>query len=189
MHTSPTPFIDAALSALESALHDSKAELRNIQLATLSPQGHPGLRTLVLRGFDRAGAFAEMHSDARAGKVRDIAHDDRVCLLAWSAADQLQLRFEGSARLHRGDDVARARWDTLSENARNAYGLATEPGSLLPEPSDQSHLSSDEQFGQFTVILVSLTTVDALRLGPHGRQTRACARFSPQGLDASWVGP
>ncbi len=189
MNTSAVEFIQTGLSALESALHDSKSDLRNIQLATLSPQGHPGLRTLVLRGFERAQACAEMHTDARAGKARDIARDGRVSLLAWSAADHLQLRFEGSARLHRADDVARARWDTLSSNARSAYGLRTEPGSLLPEPADQSHLSPNEQFQQFTVILVSLTSVDALLLGPEGRQTRAYGRFTPATIDADWIGP
>lgn len=189
MQTSALSFIDAGLSALESSLHDRGAALRNVQLATLSPEGRPALRTLVLRAFERSPASAEMHSDARAGKVRDIACAGQVALLAWSSADQLQLRFEGDARLHRGDAVARARWDKLSPNARNTYGLHTEPGAPVTNPEDQSHLSPEQQFQQFAVILVTLTSVDVLRLEPEGGQTRAYGRFTSSGIAGTWIGP
>ncbi len=181
-------FVDASLSALERSLHDREGELRNVQLATISPDGRPGLRTLVLRGFGRSPACAEMHTDSRAGKARDIAHASQVALLAWSAADHLQLRFEGSASLHHGDDIARARWDGLSANARKPYGLRAEPGAPAPDPGDQAHLPPDEQFQQFTVILVALASVDVLRLEPDGGQTRACGRFTPSGIEAAWIG-
>ena len=189
MQTSALSFIDAGLSALERSLHDHEGELRNIQLATISAEGRPGLRTLVLRGFDRSEACAEMHTDARAGKVRDIAHAREVTILAWSAADHLQLRFEGRARLHRDDEIARARWDKLSANARNTYGLRSEPATPIADPEDQSHLPPEEQFRQFTVILVSLTAFDILRLEPGGGQTRACGSFGPAGITGYWVGP
>ena len=182
-------FIDASLASLERALHDRGNDLRNVQLATVSPEGRPGLRTLVLRAFERSPARAEIHSDARAAKIREIAYSGHVVLLAWSAADRLQLRFDGTARLHRADDVARARWDELSPNARNTYGLAAPPGRPVDAPGDQSHLPPDGQFEQFTVISVALTTVDVLRLEDDGGQTRALARFTSDGFDASWIGP
>ncbi len=189
MQTTAHAFIETALSALERSLHDRGSDLRNVQLATLSPEGRPGLRTLVLRGFERSPARAEMHSDARAAKVRDIAHASQVTLLAWSSADQLQIRLEGDARLHRDDDVARVRWDGLSPNARNTYGLRAHPGTPVADPDDRTHLPADQQFLQFAVILVSLTGIDVLRLGPEGSQTRACGRFTASGIDARWSGP
>ena len=181
-------FIEAGLSALEHSLDDRGNEFRNVQLATSRPGGYPGLRTLVLRSFERFPACAEMHSDARAGKVRDIAQASQVTLLSWSPADHLQLRFEGNARLHRDDDVARARWDKLSPKARNTYGLRAEPGTPIADPEEQVHLPPDEQFRQFTVILVSLSNVDVLRLDPDGGQTRAYGRFTPSGITAHWIG-
>ena len=182
-------FIEAGLSTLERSLDDRGSDFRNVQLATSSPGRHPGLRTLVLRGFERLPACAEMHSDARAGKVRDIAQASQVTLLSWSSADHLQLRFEGDARLHRDDEVARARWDRLSPKARNTYGLRAEPGSPIPDPEGQAHLPPEEQFLQFTVILVSLSSVDVLRLDPDGGQTRACGLFTSSGITARWIGP
>ena len=182
-------FIEAGLSALERSLDDRGNEFRNVQLATSSPGGHPGLRTLVLRGFERFPACAEMHSDARAGKVRDITHASQVTLLSWSSADHLQLRFEGTARLHRDDEVARARWDRLSPKARNTYGLRAEPGTPVPDPEEQAHLPPDEQFRQFTVILISLSNIDVLRLDPEGGQMRASGRFTSSGITAQWIGP
>ena len=189
MQTPALSFIEAALTALERSLDDRQSDFRNIQLATSSPDGHPGLRTLVLRGFERSTATAEMHTDARAGKTRDIAHTSLVTLLAWSPADHLQLRLRGSARLHRDDDVARARWDKLSANARNTYGLRSVPGLPITDPGDQSHLPPEEQFQQFTVILVSLTDIDVLRLEPKGGQTRAYGRFEFSSITARWIGP
>ena len=189
MDTQAISFVDDALSALERSLHDRGSDLRNVQLATVSPDGLPQIRTLVLRGFERSPARAEMHSDGRAGKTRDIAHASSVALLAWSAADHLQLRLEGTARLHQGDDVARARWDKLSPGARKAYGLRSTPGRDKADPGDQSHLSPEEQFRQFVVIEVALSAVDVLRLGPDGDQTRAAGRFTPTGVEASWIGP
>ncbi len=189
METTALRFVEDALSSLERSLHDRGSELRNVQLATLSPEGRPGLRTLVLRGFERAPGCAEMHTDARAGKARDIAHRPHVTLLAWSAADQLQIRLAGEARLHRDDEVARLRWEALSPNARKSYGLRSEPGTPIVDPDDRSHLPADQQFLQFAVILVSLTGLDVLRLGPEGSQTRACGGFTASGIDVRWSGP
>lgn len=189
MQTSALEFIEVGLVALERSVRDHDGELRNIQLATLSPDLHPGLRTLVLRSFERSPPGAEMHSDARADKVRDIAQAGQVTLLAWSGAEHLQLRFEGTARLHCDDELARERWDTLSQNARNTYGHVAIPGTPIADPEEQAHLPPDEQFRQFTVILVSLATIDVLRLGPGGQQTRASGRFTASGITAAWISP
>ena len=184
-------FIEAGLAALERSLRDHEGDLRNVQLATLGPDGRPDLRTVVLRGFDRA--IAEIHSDARAGKTRDIVRagpdgGGPVALLAWSAADRLQLRFTGSATVHRDDAVARARWDELSSNGRKPYGLRADPGGPIADPADQPHLPPDQQRQQFAVIRVALATVDVLRLERDGGQTRARGRIGPAGIEAGWVG-
>ena len=187
MPTQALEFIEASLSTLEHSVRDREGDLRNIQLATVSPDGRPGLRTLVLRGFERLPACAEMHTDARAGKVRDITHAGQVTFLAWSVIDHLQLRFEGVAAMHRGDDLARTRWDKLPPAARKPYGLRAASGAPITDPADQPHLPPDEQFEQFTVIRVALSSVDALRLEPEGGQTRAYGRFTPSGIGAGWV--
>ena len=185
----PHAFIDHAISTLKQALSDRESDFRNVQLATLTPEGRPGLRTLVLRNIERSPARAEIHSDARAAKIRDITYAGHVKLLAWSAPDQLQLCFEGFAHLHRANDIARARWDELSENGRATYGLAAQPGHPVDSPGDRTHLPPDQQFEQFTVITVDLATVDVLRLEEKGGQTRAFARFVENDFEATWVGP
>ena len=189
MMTSALSFIEAGLSAIEHSLEANEGELRNVQLATLSPAGTPGLRTLVLRGFERFPAYAELHSDARAGKVRDIAHVSQVALLAWSSADRLQIRFEGNAQLHHDDEIAHGRWDALSPRARASYGLRATPGLPTDDPAEQTHLPPEQQFQQFIVIRVALTRVDILRLDPEGGQTRACGWFTSNGIEANWIGP
>ena len=109
-------------------------------------------------------------------------------MLAWSAEEQLQLRFDGVARLHQADDTCRTRWDALSSNARNAYGLRSDPGRRTEDPGDRSHLPEHERFQCFAVILVTPASVDVLRLGPDGAQTRARGRYAGQNLSADWIG-
>ena len=189
MEASALSFIESALSTLEHSVQERSGELRNIQLATISPDGRPAVRTAVLRAFDRAGAMAEIHTDARADKARDIASASAVSFVAWDGAEHLQLRFDGAARLHRDDDVARDRWEHLPDKGRVAFGLRAAPGEPVADPEEQSHLPGEEQFRQFSVILVALTDIDVLRLEPEGRQTRARARFGAPDLAAAWIGP
>ena len=187
MQPSSLTFIEDALSALRQALHEKGSDLRNIQLATVGSDGSPEVRTLVLRGFDWPPALAEMHTDIRAGKAQALAGTRQVALLAWSAAEQLQLRFAGTAELHHDDAVARERWDGLSPNARNTYGTTTAPGSVIPDPEERTYLPPDEQYRQFGVLLIRLQSVDVLRLGPDGRQTRARGRFDGSAIESDWV--
>ncbi len=189
MQTSALSFIETALSTLEHSVGERSGELRNIQLATVSPDGRPAVRTAVLRTFDRATATAEIHTDARADKARDIAHASQVSFVAWSGDDHLQLRFDGAARLHRDDDVARDRWDKLPPKGRDTFGLRAEPGTPIADPEDQSHFPDEEQYRQFSVILVSLASVDVLRLDPESGQFRAAGRLAPAIVEARWIGP
>ena len=181
-------FVETAIAALERALGQRGHELRNVQLATVGPEGRPGLRTLVLRGFDRTPFRAELHTDARAAKVREIAHSRHVALLAWSGADRLQLRFTGTGLMHRGDDLARARWTALPSGARSAYGTLVEPGAPVASPDARDHLPPEEQFAQFAVISIALASLDVLRLEDHGGQTRAFANLQADPFDAHWIG-
>ena len=182
-------FVDIGLSALERALRDHDGDLRNVQLATVSAEGLPAVRTVVLRAFDRAAAMLEFHSDMRAGKIHDIAHCAEVAVLAWASDEKLQIRFAGRAVLHHNDAVARGRWDALSPGGRKAYGLRAQPGAATPDPDDQSHLCAEEQFRQFAVVRVALTRCDLLRLLPEGRQRRAVGHFENEAVAARWIGP
>ena len=160
-----------------------------MQLATVTAAGRPRIRTVVLRAFSASDARAEIHSDMRAEKIEEIAQRGDVSLLAWDAAAQLQLRFEGSARVHHRDTLARKRWDTLSLHARNAYGLGNHPGSRIADPDGQTNLPPEAQFEQFAVVAIALNSVDVLLLQPEGRQKRAFGRFSSSTFVAEWIGP
>jgi hypothetical protein len=188
METDATAFVEAGLAALADSI-ERRGELRTLQMATVDRDDHPDLRSVILRAFEREpSARAEIHSDARAAKVGDILRTDRVALLAWSAEAQLQIRLRGSARLHRADAIASARWETLSTNARDPYGTRAVPGTPIADPADRPHLPPNEQFAQFVVIRVQIFAVDVLKLGPHGDQRRASGLFTSSDLAAHWVG-
>ena len=189
MNQQADAFIDLAISAFQRSVRDHDGALRNVQLATVSAEGRPRIRTVVVRDFCRSEARAEIYSDARAGKTHDIARGGGISFLAWSSSEHLQLRFEGAARLYARDALARARWDALSPGARKAYGLSNYPGAAIADPEEQSLLSPEEQFEQFVVIGLSLFSVDILHLEPEGRQKRATARFASSQIKGEWIGP
>ncbi|MCQ8242081.1 pyridoxamine 5'-phosphate oxidase family protein [Rhizosaccharibacter radicis] len=189
MPASSRPFIADALDAVARAARDRDGELRTVQLATLGTDGAPSVRSVVLRALE--GSEAELHSDARAGKVRDVRREPRVSLLAWSAEAKLQLRLDGTALLHEGDAFARERWDALPDAGRTAYGARAAPGEAIDDPGDRRWLQDEERFRCFVVMRVRLHRVEVLRLEPHGNQTRAVAGLDRSGAlhNERWIGP
>ncbi len=167
--------LERAFSCLEAAPADRGSEFRLLQLATVAPDGAPELRTLVLRRFERSPLVATFHADRRSAKIRAISAAPRVALLAWSDAMQLQVRMTGEARIHTGDDVARAEWDALSSGARATYTLAAIPGTPVTDAEADAHIHEADALGQFAVLRIAAARLDILELGPKGAQFRVRA--------------
>ncbi len=170
--TREAALLDRALAGLAAASADRHSPWRWLQLATAAPDGTPALRTLVLRRFDRLPPAATFHADRRSPKIGAIAARPGVELLAWAPAEQLQIRMRGAARIHAGDDVARAAWDALSPGARATYALAAVPGMEVTDAAADARIGDADAFGQYAVIRVAIAAFDILELGPSGAQFR-----------------
>ena len=179
-----TELLERAIARLAAAPADRHSPFRWLQLATVAPDGTPALRTLVLRRFERRPPLATFHADYRSQKIRAIASRPGVELLAWTSAEQLQIRMRGAARIHAGDDEARGEWDALSPGARATYALEAVPGTAVTDAEAEARVA--DAFGQFAVIRVAIAGFDILELGPEGAQFRVRA----DGAGEGWrVGP
>ncbi len=178
-----------AFRRLSRGVADRRSPCRNPALATRGADGHPSVRTVVLRGFDPAGRLLLLHSDVRTAKIAEIRDEPRVMVHAWDARSQVQLRIGGRAWLRLGD-AARSDWDRLHPRSRATYAAALTPGTPLVDPAeaDQARLNPSEALLNFAVIDVVIDSLDWLRLARTGHRR---ARFTWAGSTetACWAVP
>lgn len=174
----------------EGAAHQSG--FHTPALATLGRDGAPRLRTVVLRGVDRAARTLRIHCDARSDKAAEIAADPRAALHAYDAKAKLQVRIEGRARLHGGDEVARAAWGASRPMSRVCYGTAPGPGTPLPaggasvQPQDEGAVAAG--FSEFRVVVLTVARLEFLYLARSGHR-RALFTWNGEGQGATWLAP
>jgi hypothetical protein len=168
--------LDTVWSHLSRGVVDRKHPARHPTLATLGPEG-PELRTLVLRGADRAAATLELHTDADSPKAAQIAAEPRVALHVWLPKPRIQIRMRARAEITAGDTALFA---CLPAEAQANYGGAapgTPLGNTAPAPGDPA---------RFARITCTLTDLDILQLSePH---IRALYR-APDGWKGQWIEP
>jgi hypothetical protein len=97
--------------------------------------GVPHVRTVVLRGVDRAQGLLSFHTDRRSPKVGDLAASPRISWLFYAPQRKLQLRVHGSTTVHHDDAVADEAWQTVTPLGRRCYGQALGPGSPSEGPA------------------------------------------------------
>lgn len=153
---------------LSRGVHDRHAPARNITLATVSPDGVPQVRTVVLRAADRASASLRVYTDAHSAKITDLRANPQASVLVWDGSAHLQIRALAKATLISGDDVAPL-WARLSEGARLSYGGSPATGATIPDALSY-HKTCDP--AAFTVLQLDLQEMDILHLGTQHRRAR-----------------
>lgn len=161
-------------------------------LATVDAQGHPRLRTVVLRDADGARGTLRFHCDARSDKAREIEAGSGAALHAYDAGAKLQVRIEGLARLHRDDALADAAWTGSRAMSRVCYGIAPAPGTPLAEGGAYTLPDQDPEarIGRenFCAVVVRAERLDLLYLDRRGHR-RAVFLRDGEGWQAAWVAP
>lgn len=140
------------------------------QAATVSPDGLPEVRTVVLRGL---GTDAEVWfaSDARTGKFASLAASPWLELCLFDAGAGVQWRLRGRAAVHAGDALARRAWRELPPATRALF-FSAPPGEPLPEGVDTAQPEGDaaattpDPPPPFAVVRLPPARCDRLLLGP-----------------------
>ena len=176
---------------------DRRSPLNTPALATRTTDGAPRARTVILRAVDAGRRELTVYTDARSAKAGAIHSDPRVALHAYHHRLGFQLRITGVARIHAGDDIARAAWERLRPASRIAY-LGSAPGSQAPGPTaggadrfrERAPGAEDlaEGFRRFAVLRVRSDALDWLYLHRAGNR-RALFRWPGGVLRAAWLHP
>lgn len=166
----------------ETAL-ERNAPQREVQVATVSPEGVPAVRTVLLRGFSVEGC-PYFFTDLRSHKANHLTENPKIALHAWFPQTQEQFRLTGRASLHgRHAEGAWAAlrnhgWEQTYEGERRSY-IGPPPGRTYVTPPLLEVPPGPPQ--EFVLVTIDVSEADWLCLGPP--KTRAGFRL----LGAGWV--
>ena len=175
---------------------DRKSPVHTPVVASVDGDGLPQARVMVLRKADPADGTLRFHTDARSPKVAQL-DGQAVAVLAYHAAEQVQLRISGLARIGRSVDEVDAIWNQSTLFARRCYLAEAPPGTPLLGPASglpawiEGQQPTPEQIAparaNFAVLWVGVTAIDWLHLANSGHR-RALFR-ARDGWTGEWLAP
>ena len=166
----------------EAALQQN-APRTEVQVATVTPEGMPAVRTVLLRGLGIEGD-PYFFTDARSRKADHLRENPRLALMAWFANSREQFRLSGPATLHgrlaEGEwaELRQRTWSALSPNARQRY-LGAPPGQTLVTLEERPVPPFPPQ--EFLIVSLEVTDADWLV------DRRPATRVGYRKLGAGWV--
>jgi pyridoxamine 5'-phosphate oxidase len=181
-----------ALRLWVQAVTDRRSAFHVPIVATCGADGRPRQRAMVLRAFDPVSRALRFHTDLRSMKVDDLGRDPRFSVLGYDPAAKIQIRLEGSAKLHTGDDVARSAWHGSQPMSQACYATSPAPGTSIGQGDDYA-LSTDAKAvagGQahFAALIMVFERLEWLYLF-HAGHRRALFDWSDGALRQSWLVP
>lgn len=162
---------------LGRGLADRRSAARHPTFATVSPDGWPEARTVVLRAVDAERRTLDVHTDILSAKVDSLREYPRAAFHIWDEKQKLQLRLEAEVEILSGDAVADL-WAKVPDPSRQAYGTDPAPGTPI---DDALAYSKPADPAAFAVLRCQVIAIDVVHLGADHR--RAC--FT---RDSDWVG-
>lgn len=177
-----------AFALVARGVADRRHPFHTPVLATTGLDGTPQARTVVLRGLEPATRRLRLHTDARAGKVAELAAEPRATLLFYDPAAQLQLRLSGRATLHRDDALAEEAWAASRDFSRMCYAIEPAPGLPVATPP-AAPLDSEAGRPHFCVVILHLDRLESLHLAASGHRRARFGWDAAGAPAATWLVP
>jgi pyridoxamine 5'-phosphate oxidase len=177
-----------AFRRLARGVADRRCPFHTPTLATIGADGAPELRTLVLRGFEAGSRTLRLHTDARSGKVAELARDPRCALHLYDPAAKLQLRLAGRAAVHGEDAIADAAWAASRDFSRMCYAITPAPGTPVDTPPPAPR-DAEAGRGVFRVLLLRFDQLEWLELAAEGHRRARFAWSADGTLESCWLVP
>ncbi|NNF16252.1 MAG: hypothetical protein HKN70_05860 [Gammaproteobacteria bacterium] len=178
-------------SLLGEAVTDKGHPFRTPVIATSNKHG-PEARIVVLRRIDAERRHLECHTDVRSGKISQLTGDDAIAWVFYDAAQKIQVRARGVARIYNQDEYSHTRWTAISEHQKREYAQALPPGKKIGQEAAhyrrQSDADPESGRGNFAVISSCIHELEWLQLAREGHR-RALMVFADQRWSAQWLMP
>ncbi len=179
-----------AWAHLREGVSNSRSAFHTPAIATVTEDGLPSIRTVVLRRCDEGLCEIAFHTDRRSPKFCQLISHAGFAAHFYDPAAKCQLRLKCLARIHENDEVARAAWERSRPMSRDCYGQMIAPGAALaaPEAAEADWLSEADGFANFAVVLGQVQRLEWLYLAASGHR-RALFEWSGSQLAKSWLAP
>ncbi|MEM8744887.1 MAG: pyridoxamine 5'-phosphate oxidase family protein, partial [Pseudomonadota bacterium] len=166
-----------------------KSEIHILHLSTITNDGFPSSRSVVLRGFDEQARSVQFHTDSRSEKAAEIFERPHVALHAYSRAEKIQLRMQCRANFHHCDAVTGAAWRTMHDMSRQCYTQPVTPGIPIDTPTAVP-LGAEERdskpYENFAVVIAMIQRLEWLYLSAAGHR-RAVFDWRHGELQKTWL--
>ncbi len=147
---------------------DRHPPARHPTLATVTPEGLPRARTVVLRRADAASGTLDVQTDIQSTQVAELQATPFAALHVWNGSAHLQIRAEVEVMIASGEDVADI-WARVPQPSRSSYGGTPAPGRPIIDSLDYEKLADPDRFA---VLRLRIMALHILHLGPAHRRAR-----------------
>lgn len=153
------------LPHLQSNISGGDPTTKFAQLATLTSQGRPSVRTVVVREVS-ATAGLKICTDMRSAKIEGLQACEWAELCWYFTQPRIQFRITGPVHISRSDSMVEEMWKRLSDNAKRSF-FAPASGSMK-DPKDEQDSDTAIDLNQmpdsFALLLLTPTKVDLVDL-------------------------
>ena len=175
-------FLDHAWSLLTRGVVDKKSAAKNPTFSTISEDGFPTMRTVVLRRADRIANCLEIHTDIQTNKVSSLKKNNFAGLHFWIPKAKFQIRASVVVDILTGSKVE-GEWNQIPERSRVSYGSIPCSGIIIKSPFEYQKLPKQDNFA---VLKCNIRELDLLYLGDIHQ--RAIHRKGDPWI-STWVAP
>lgn len=169
-------------NTLDRGVAEAAHPARRPSLATVSPDGWPEARTVVLRTADMDKARITIHTDLYSDKIASLRAQPRAAFHIWDADQALQIRLQAQVTIQSGPDLL-ALWQCIPDHAQQSYGVIPPPGQPIKKALDYVKQPDPETFA---VLHCDIAHIDAVHLGDDHRRA-AFSRVS--NWAGQWLSP
>ena len=174
--------LDGTQAMVWDRLHVSARDSALVAFATVSKDGLPEVRTVVLRDADRNARTLEIYTDLQSDKITSLQAHPHASVVLWDETTSLQIRLQAEVVILSGAAV-RDRWMAVPDHSKISYGVTPAPGQVIPESTAYTKAPNAEVFA---VLSCRVAHIDAVYLGRIHRR----AAFSQVGDWAgNWLAP
>ncbi len=169
--------LEEAWRILSEGARKAASPYHIINVATLGADGTPRIRSVVLRGFDKATRTLRFHTDIRSRKAAEITASRAVSVHVYAKDEKIQLRMSCRATIHHDDEVSRGAWRATRMMSRECYSQHEAPGTSIASPESVAFDESENLEGayvNFAAVLAKIETLEWLYLSAAGHRR---ARF------------
>ena len=178
-----------AWALLTRGVKDRRSPFHTPSLATVTSDGMPEIRTVVLRGCDSLSRSLRFHTDTRSAKIAEMREQPQAALHFYDPGAKIQLRVRARLEQLTGEAYASA-WANTRPMSRECYQVTQAPGARLATPADVvfDAAATNDGANHFAPVVAHVRQIEWLYLAARGHR-RALFDFSASEPQHSWLVP